>query len=70
VNTASRMESSGIPGEIQVTQTTYNCLKQDYRFEERGIIPIKGKGEMTTYLLKGRSRIQSVVSLGLPVERL
>jgi adenylate cyclase len=56
VNTASRMEASGIPGEIQVTQTTYNCLKQDYRFEARGMIPIKGKGDMTTYLLKERSR--------------
>jgi len=64
VNTASRMESSGIPGEIQVTQITYDCLKQDYRFEERGTIPIKGKGDMTTYLLKGRSRIQGAVSLG------
>lgn len=68
VNTASRMESSGIPGEIQVTQTTYDCLKQDYRFEARGTILIKGKGDMITYLLKGRSRIQGAVSLGRLIE--
>ena len=54
VNTASRMESLGIPGEIQVTTETYERLRDQYLFEERGIIPVKGKGEMTTYLLKGR----------------
>lgn len=54
VNTASRMESLGIPGEIQVTTETYERLRDKYLFEERGIIPVKGKGEMTTYLLKGR----------------
>jgi PAS domain S-box-containing protein len=54
VNTASRMESLGIPGEIQVTTETYERLRAQYLFEERGIIPVKGKGEMTTYLLKGR----------------
>lgn len=54
VNTASRMESQGIPNEIQVTCTTYECLKHQFVFEERGSIAIKGKGEMVTYLLKGR----------------
>jgi len=54
VNVASRMESSGIPGEIQVTATTYKRLKERFFFEERGSILIKGKGEMTTYFLKGR----------------
>jgi class 3 adenylate cyclase len=54
VNTASRMESQGIPGAIQVTETTYQCLQDKYQFEERGTIPIKGKGEMKTYLLKSR----------------
>ncbi|NES22266.1 MAG: adenylate/guanylate cyclase domain-containing protein, partial [Symploca sp. SIO3E6] len=53
VNVASRMESSGIPGEIQVTATTYERLKERFLFEERGSIMIKGKGEMTTYFLKG-----------------
>jgi class 3 adenylate cyclase len=54
VNTASRMESHGLAGRIQVTQSTYECLRDEYHFEERGPIPIKGKGEMTTYLLIGK----------------
>ncbi len=54
VNTASRMESHGLPGCIQVTATTYELLKDQYRFEEREPIQVKGKGEMITYLLKGR----------------
>ncbi|MCT7969777.1 HAMP domain-containing protein [Laspinema sp. D1] len=54
VNTASRMESHGIPGQIQVSRATYDCLKNQYRFEERGAIEIKGKGAMQVYLLKGR----------------
>lgn len=54
VNIASRMESTGILGSIQMTETTYNLLKDQYLFEERGIIDIKGKGEVRTYLLKGR----------------
>jgi class 3 adenylate cyclase len=54
VNTASRMESLGISGEIQVTAETYERLRDKFLFEERGVISVKGKGEMTTYLLKGR----------------
>jgi len=54
VNTASRMESQGVPGEIQVTEPTYRCLQDRYLLEKRGTIPIKGKGEMQTYLLKGK----------------
>ncbi|NES83501.1 MAG: adenylate/guanylate cyclase domain-containing protein [Moorea sp. SIO2B7] len=54
VNTASRMESHGIPGRIQVSESTYEILKSQYLFEERGSIEVKGKGEMTTYLLTGR----------------
>ncbi len=53
VNVASRMESSGIPGKIQVTEITYQLLKDQYKFLERGLIPIKGKGEMMTYWLVG-----------------
>jgi adenylate cyclase len=47
VNTASRMESQGIPGAIQVTAQTYERLRDNYLFEERGVIRVKGKGEMT-----------------------
>lgn len=54
VNTASRMESQGVPGGIQVTAATYDLLKDKYVLEERGLIPVKGKGEVTTYMLIGR----------------
>lgn len=54
VNTASRMESHGIPGRIQVSIYTYNLLQDKYEFQERGLIEIKGKGQMQTYLLSGR----------------
>jgi adenylate cyclase len=53
VNTASRMESHGIAGEIQVTEATHNLLKDRFIFEDRGLIDVKGKGRMRTYLLKG-----------------
>jgi adenylate cyclase len=51
VNTASRMESHGIAGRIQVTEATYQRLRHRYRFEDRGEIEIKGKGRVRTYLL-------------------
>ncbi|HEY9629436.1 MAG TPA: adenylate/guanylate cyclase domain-containing protein [Coleofasciculaceae cyanobacterium] len=54
VNTASRMESHGLPGRIQVTAQTYELLKHKYAFEQRGAIEVKGKGEMITYFLTGR----------------
>lgn len=61
VNTASRMESHGIPGAIQVTESTYNLLKHKYQLESRGNINVKGKGEMITYLLTGRLLCDVVV---------
>ena len=57
VNIASRMESHGIAGKIQVTAATYERLREQYIFEERGTIQVKGKGEMTTYFLSGRKVI-------------
>ena len=54
VNTASRMESHGLPGRIQVTAQTYELLKHKYAFDLRGAIEVKGKGEMTTYFLMSR----------------
>jgi adenylate cyclase len=54
VNSASRMESSGAPGRIQVTEETYRRLSLTHRFECRGQVDIKGKGPMTTYFLIGR----------------
>lgn len=52
VNMASRMEKTGLPGTIQVSETTYQRLKNHYTLEPRGPIEIKGKGEVNTYLLK------------------
>ncbi len=54
VNIASRMESQGKPGHIQVTESTYVRLRDRYVLEPRGSVPIKGRGEMTTYWLIGR----------------
>jgi class 3 adenylate cyclase len=51
VNTASRMESHGVPGAIQVTQRVYEQLRARYDLCQRGTIEVKGKGPMTTYLL-------------------
>ncbi|MEQ8963344.1 MAG: adenylate/guanylate cyclase domain-containing protein, partial [Coleofasciculus sp. C2-GNP5-27] len=51
---ASRMESQGTSGGIQVTQATYERLKDQYVLEKRGIIEVKGKGEMLTYWLTGK----------------
>jgi class 3 adenylate cyclase len=53
VNIASRMESQGVAGQIQVTATTYERLQRKYRFTERELVEIKGKGQMQTYFLTG-----------------
>jgi class 3 adenylate cyclase len=54
VNVASRMESHAVNGSIQVSESSYQLLKHDYLFEERGMIAIKGKGEMKAYFLKSK----------------
>jgi class 3 adenylate cyclase/HAMP domain-containing protein len=51
VNTASRMESHGVAGRVHVTQSTYDQLRDEFDFEPRGTVDIKGKGPMQTYLL-------------------
>jgi class 3 adenylate cyclase len=51
VNLASRMESTGLPGEIQVTRNVYERLKGSFQFEGRGMVQVKGKGEIETWLL-------------------
>ncbi len=53
VNTASRMESEGIAGQIQISDSTYQLIKDDYHCQARGEIPVKGKGTMHTWLLHG-----------------
>ncbi len=52
VNTASRMESHGVVDEVHVTEATYERLRDRFELEARGAIQVKGKGEMSTYLVK------------------
>ena len=54
VNVASRMESTDVEGRIQVPQSMYERLKDDYVLEERGDVDVKGKGLMHTWYLVGR----------------
>jgi len=54
VNSASRMESHGIPGKIQVTPRAYDRLKHRYRFQSREPVEVKGKGRTVPFLLIGR----------------
>ncbi len=54
VNVASRMESQGEPGQIQVTAATYERLRDRYEFASRGEIEVKGRGRMLTYWLLGQ----------------
>jgi adenylate cyclase len=54
VNMASRMESHGTSGQIQVTRATYELLKDEFELEPRGTVPIKGKGDVETWYLAGR----------------
>jgi guanylate cyclase len=54
VNTASRMESQGEPGKIQITQATYELVKDEFACEPHGAVIVKGKGEMETWFLVGQ----------------
>ncbi len=56
VNTASRMESSGLPGRIQATESIYLRLRNKYKFEPRGEIDVKGKEPTNTYFLVDRTK--------------
>ena len=53
VNVASRMESHGNAGEIQITRDTYELIKADFDCEPRGTIQVKGKGDMEVWQQKG-----------------
>ncbi|XP_069013545.1 adenylate cyclase type 1-like isoform X1 [Embiotoca jacksoni] len=54
VNVASRMDSTGVPGKIQVTEEVYRLLNSNYDLVCRGKVSVKGKGEMLTYFLEGK----------------
>jgi class 3 adenylate cyclase len=47
------MESTGVPGGVQVTRSVYDRLKENFQFESRGVIQVKGKGEIEAWLLEG-----------------
>lgn len=70
VNTASRMESHGSSGKIQITRETYELVKDDFDCEYIGKLPIKGKGEMDVWHLLGRKeqRIQEYAGISAPKE--
>jgi guanylate cyclase len=53
VNTASRMESHGTPGRIQITRATYELVGEDFECEARGTIAVKGKGAIEAWYLVG-----------------
>jgi class 3 adenylate cyclase len=55
VNIASRMQSLGVPGSIQVSQAVHDRLRDLFRFEPRGTIEVRGKGPMQTYFLVDRA---------------
>ena len=60
VNTASRMESTGESGKIQVAPTTHELLADRFEFQERGVIEVRGKGPMKTWFLIGRKMRESM----------
>jgi len=59
VNMASRMESQGTPGQIQVTRPTYELLCDEFELEPRGEVAIKGKGNVETWYLVGRRPVSA-----------
>jgi guanylate cyclase len=61
VNTASRMESHGERGTIQITRATYELIKDDFECRPRGTIQVKGKGEMEVWQVTGRHLAPSSV---------
>jgi len=66
VNIASRMESQGEPGRIQVTENVCELLGDRFEFEPRGLCSVKGRGEMLTYWLVGRSHETPTLELDRP----
>ena len=69
VNTASRMESHGTAGHIQITRATYELIRDEFVCELRGTVSVKGKGDLETWYLLGR-RDDGRVAIGIDaVER-
>ncbi len=68
VNVASRMEAQGLAGSIQVTAETHRRLRDQFTFEERGAMPVRGIGQMMTYLLLGRKTPASPDAVAAAIE--
>jgi adenylate cyclase len=56
VNTASRMESHGVAGRVQVSESTRELLGKPFLLEARGALDVEGQGEMKTWFLGGRDK--------------
>uniref|UniRef100_A0A8B9U4Z0 adenylate cyclase n=1 Tax=Anas zonorhyncha TaxID=75864 RepID=A0A8B9U4Z0_9AVES len=70
VNVASRMDSTGVQGKIQVTEEVQRILKRcSYEFVCRGKVSVKGKGEMLTYFLEGKANGNNPQTRSLNLER-
>ncbi|XP_063308097.1 adenylate cyclase type 1 [Pelobates fuscus] len=70
VNVASRMDSTGLQGKIQVTEDVQRILKKcNYEFVCRGTVSVKGKGEMLTYFLEGKVNGMNLQTRSLNLER-
>jgi adenylate cyclase len=70
VNMASRMESHGTPGSIQITRSTWELLREDFVVEPLGLVDVKGKGAVETWRLVGPVDGSSIPSAGPPPLRL
>jgi adenylate cyclase len=57
VNTASRMESHGLAGEVQLTAATHALVQHEFECELRGVLAIKGKGELEVWIVADRRRV-------------
>ncbi|KAB5539772.1 hypothetical protein PHYPO_G00093000 [Pangasianodon hypophthalmus] len=69
VNVASRMDSTGVQGKIQVTEDVFRLLSGHYRFLCRGQVSVKGKGQMLTYFLESWSNEGPLQSCSQSLER-
>jgi class 3 adenylate cyclase len=58
VNVASRLESHGLPGRIQVSEAMHRALQHRFTFESRGLVRLRGKGLLPVFLLTGRKAAQ------------
>jgi adenylate cyclase len=70
VNMASRMESHGTPGSIQITRSTWELLREDFVVEPLGLVDVKGKGAVETWRLVGPVDGSSIPARGPPPSRL